>query len=576
VISVTPRAEKLWSPHQVQADFVQVPWSVFEAMYGGAAGGGKSELLLMLPIVYGFHEIPGFNGILFRRTFPQLEESLIPRSQEFYKYLGATYNDTKHYWTFPSGAVLRFSYLDKDKDARDHDTAEYHYAGFDELTAFTEFMYRYITSRVRSTLTGVPPLIRSATNPGNVGHAWVRDRFVAPARHGRTILYDEIAQSKRIFIPAKLTDNPHLMEKDPGYINRLRLLPLAEQKAKLDGDWWSFSGQVFDQYREEPFPDEPSNACHVVGDFEPPYWWPRVLAVDWGYSAHTWAGWAAISPDSRVFLYREYCRNRQDVSVWAADIARASQFELDNIVAKVIDPSAQQKRGTKTILEQVIESTGWSDWELADNDRIGGKMLLQEMLRWQPRPPRYVPLEGYKQETFDYIMRNQGLEQAAEYYRMFEPEAPELNLPRLQITKCCVELRRTIPICVYEEKDGGPTEDVAEWRGNEEHPGDDPYDGVRYLLKAVDRFTRLSKREFTKRAQLSAVAERLEKTGDWNTYYRQMGKIEAEQRKVVGIHRGRSRGRHFVASGLPRPHLLPTASTNYSGPSRRDSNPNEQ
>ena len=545
-VQVVNRYEKIWSPHQRQVDFIQIPFSVFEALYGGAAGGGKSELLLMLPIVYGWHEVRGFNGILFRRTFPQLEESLIPRSQEFYKPLGATYNDTKHYWTFPSGAVVRFSYLDKDSDARDHDTAEYHYAGFDEVTAFTEFMYRYITSRVRSTITGLPAVVRGATNPGNIGHVWVRDRFVAPAKDGNVIIYDEIAKSKRVFIPAKLTDNPHLMEKDPNYINRLRILPAAEQRAKIDGDWWTFSGQVFDQYREKPFSDEPPNACHVVEDFEPPYWWPRILAVDWGYSAHTWAGWGAISPDSRVFLYREYCHHREDVSVWGANLRRASQHELDNLVLKVIDPSANQKRGVKTIYEQVIESTGWNDWELADNDRIGGKMLVHEFLRWKPRPSRYVPKEGFKSDTFNWILRNNGTEAAAAYYHMFEPEEPELNIPRLQICKSLVELRRTIPLCVYAEKNGHQTEDVAEWNGNDDHPGDDPYDGLRYLLKAVDRFIKRSKSEHTKRSVLSAIQERLAQTGDYNTFYRQMGKFEAEQNKIVGIWRGRNRGRHFA------------------------------
>jgi hypothetical protein len=546
-VQVSGRYEKIWTPHQRQVDFIQIPFSVFEAMYGGAAGGGKSELLLMLPVVYGWHDIRGFNGILFRKTFPQLEESLIPRSREFYSLLGASYNDTKHLWTFPSGATIRFSYLEKDKDARDHDTAEYHYAGFDELTAFTEFMYRYITSRVRSTLDGVAPIVRGATNPGNVGHVWVRDRFVAPAREGNTIIYDDLAKSKRIFIPAKLTDNSFLMKKDPDYINRLRLLPLAEQKAKIDGDWWTFSGQVFDEYREAPYPDEPPNACHVVPDFEPPAWWPRIVAADWGYTAHTWVGWAAVSPDSRCFVYREYCRRREDVSVWGANIRRASQFELDSLVLKVLDPSAWQKRGTKTVAEQVEEATEWK-WEQADNDRIGGKLLLHEFLRWKPRPARYVPKEGYSDETFQWILRNRGTEGAAAYYAMFEPEPAEGNIPRLQIARSCVQLRRTIPLCVYEEKDGFQTEDVAEWQGNEEFPGDDPYDGARYLVKAVDRFCRQSAREHTKRSRLSDISERLAKTGDWNSYYRQMGKFEAEQKKVVGIWRGRNRGQHVAGA----------------------------
>lgn len=550
-VEVAGRYDKIWSPHQRQVDFIQIPFSIFEALYGGAAGGGKSELLLMLPIMYGWHQVPGFNGIIFRKTFPQLEESLIPRSQEFYKLVGGIYNESKHYWKFPCGgdrwSYIRFSYMDRDQDARDHDTAEFHYAAFDELTAFTEWRYRFITSRVRSTIPGVGPIVRGATNPGNIGHVWVRDRFVAPAPEGNKLVYDEIAKTKRVFIPAKLTDNPYLMERDPDYINRLRILPLAEQKAKIDGDWWTFSGQVFDQYRERPYPDEPANACHVVEDFEPPEWWPRILAVDWGYSAHTWAGWAAVAPDSRVFVYREYCRNRQDVSVWGADIRRASQFELGNIVAKVIDPSAAQKRGVKTILEQVIESTGWNDWELADNDRIGGKSLVSEFIRWKPRPARYVPQEGYKEETFQWLLRNRNVEAATGYYQMFQPEPPEQNIPRLQITRSCVELRRTIPLCVYDEKDGQLSEDVAEWQGNEDHAGDDPYDGIRYLLKAVDRFTRGAAAEHTKRSRQANICERLAQTGDWNTFYRQMGKFEESQSKVIGIWRGRNRGRHFVA-----------------------------
>lgn len=547
-VQVTGRYEKIWQPHAKQVEFIRIPFSVFEALYGGAAGGGKSELLLMLPILYGWHDIRGFNGILFRRTFPQLEESLIPRSMEFYKPLGGWYNETKHLWTFPSGAFIRFSYMDKEKDARDHDTAEYHYAGFDELTHFTEFMYRYITHRVRSTLDGVAPIVRTASNPGNIGHVWVRDRFIEGAPEGGKLLYDEIAHTKRIFIQAKLTDNPALMKKDPEYINRLRLLPEAERRAKLDGDWWSFSGQVFSEYREKPYPDEPANACHVVEDFEPPEWWPRIIALDWGHSAHTYAVWGAIAPDKRVFLYREYCHNREDVAVWGANIRRASQFELDNIVHKVIDPSAQQKRGVKTVLEQCIESTGWSDWDLADNDRIGGKLLVHEFLRWKQRPKRYVPLEGYKEETFQWIMRNQGTEKAAAYYELFQPEPDEPNRPRLQICRSLVHMRRTIPLCVYEEKDGFQTEDVAEWQGNDEKPGDDPYDTLRYLLKAVDRYVRLSVKEHGKRSRLAEIYERLERTKDWNSFYRAMGKMEAEQTKVVGIWRGRNRGKHFTST----------------------------
>ena len=178
-------ATKVWKPHFKQERFLELPRACFEGFYGGAAGGGKSELLVAIPIVKGFYKHPSFHGVVFRRTFPQLEESLIPRSRELYQSVGGKYDKAKHVWSFPSGATIRFSHLDSDDDARKHDTAEYQYAAFDELTHFTEFMYTYITaSRVRSTIPEIPAMVRSASNPGNIGHAWVRKRFVEPAPQG--------------------------------------------------------------------------------------------------------------------------------------------------------------------------------------------------------------------------------------------------------------------------------------------------------------------------------------------------------------------------------------------------------
>jgi hypothetical protein len=549
-VTVTGRYEKIWQPHPKQEEFVRIPFEVFEALYGGAVGGGKSELLYMLPIVYGFHEVPGFHGVLFRETFPQLEASLILRAVPIYKMLGAHYDASKHVCTFPSGAVMRFSYLENDKDARDHDTNEYQYIGFDELTHFNEFRYTFLTSRVRSLISGIPPIVRSATNPGNVGHLWVRQRFVEPAPNGKKLIHDEASDTYRIFIKALLTDNPHLLEKDPGYLKRLRLLPEAEYRAKVLGDWWVFAGQVFTEWRDlfvnAQFPDEPVNASHVIANFTPPSYWPRVLACDWGFHpGRTWVGFGACAPNKRAFLYDERVFSKTNISVWGADIARLVDTSgiRESIVACKLDPSAWGHRGEdKVIAQQITEATGLP-WTRADNDRIGGKALVHEFLRWKPRPASYVPEEGYDEDMAFRILRNGGPKAYNEYMDLFEPEEKETNLPRLQITERCEEFRKVIPACVYPDEDlksSKKKEDVAEFIG------DDAYDGGRYFLKAVDDYFNLSLKLHTKHTKLGQIVERLEATNDWNVYHRQMAAYDKEFRSKASVsvsRKGRFRPR---------------------------------
>lgn len=549
------RYSRVWEPHEKQVEYIQLPFSIFEALYGGAVGGGKSELLYMLPIVYGFHEVAGFHGVLFRETFPQLEASLIMRAVPIYKMLGAHYDGTKHVCTFPSGAVIRFSYLENDNDARDHDTNEYQYVGFDELTAFNEFRYTYLTSRVRSLIPGIPPIVRSATNPGNIGHLWVRQRFIEPAPNGGTIIHHLESDTKRIFIKALLTDNPFLLKKDPGYLKRLRLLPLAEQRAKIYGDWWVFAGQVFTEWRDpffgSRFPDEPTNACHVIDDFVPPQWMPRIIACDWGYHpGQTWVGWAAAAPDKRAILYRERVWSKTDIAVWGADVARLTEGERDAVVSCVLDPSAWGRRGeSKTIAEQVIEATGLP-FQKADNDRIGGKLLMHEYLRWKPRPASFTPESGYDEEIGLRILRNKGIDAYKEYCDLFEPEVAETNLPQLQVTKSCDEFRKTIPACVYAEKEGKKAEDVAEFTG------DDAYDGGRYLIKAIHEYYNLSSKRSAQFGELGQIVAEFDRTKDWNTYYRKMAAFDTKFRGQTGTvarHAGRFSGTRFQSRLRFRP-----------------------
>lgn len=195
-----------------------------EALYGGAAGGGKSSALLMAALQ--FAHVPNYAAIIFRRTYTDLTKpgALISRSHEWLAGTDADWNEQKKEWRFPSGAKLAFGHMEAEKDKYDYQGAEFQAILFDELTQFSESQYRYLFSRLRR-LKGmdVPLRIRSASNPGGVGHEWVKRRFI-----------DERSDD-RVFVPAKLDDNPFLDREE--YRRSLENLDPVTRQQLLDGDW---------------------------------------------------------------------------------------------------------------------------------------------------------------------------------------------------------------------------------------------------------------------------------------------------------------------------------------------------
>lgn len=526
----------VWKPHPRQAAFLSLPDTFFEALYGGAAGGGKSEALLNLPIVRGFYSHPRFKGILFRRTYPELEAELINRSenQGIYSGVGGRYNKEKRRWVFPSGSIIQFGHLEYDSDVRKYDSAEYSYIAFDELTSFTEYMYTYMFSRCRSASKNLPAIVRSGTNPGGIGHGWVRARFVEPAPYGTRIraMFPNGSFLDRIFIQSKATDNPYLLDNSPNYLTTLQGMAEKDRRAKLDGDWYTFSGQVFDDYREENFPGEPANAVHVIDDFTIPQWWPKFNSTDWGFTAMTYSLWGALSPEGRLYLYREYSRKGAKISEWATDIGKLSDGET--YTDAVMCRSAWQDRGEDMLIADKFAKYSGIRPRLADNNRISGKLCLQELFRWKPKPVRKTaPSETYSNEQAAIILRTKGMDAYKNYVISFEPEEPELNLPKLQIFRSLPILRKAIPLCVYDEDH---KEDVAEF------DGDDPYDTARYLGMAVDRynFGRLQGKS-DHLQKLAGVITDLEKNGDYTSFYR---KLEALERKAPRPTRGIRRMHH--------------------------------
>ncbi len=200
-----------------------------EILYGGAAGGGKTSWELMSALQY--MNVPGYSALCLRRTFAQLTKAdgLIPRSHEWLQGSGAEWSEKNSRWTFPNGARLEFGHVQHENDKYNYQGAAYQFIGFDELTQFTESIYRYLLARLRrpsdpsNPLSRVPLRARSGSNPGGVGHDWVKQRFITDKDPGRA------------YLPAKLRDNPHL-DAD-AYEKTLALLDPVTRAHLLDGDW---------------------------------------------------------------------------------------------------------------------------------------------------------------------------------------------------------------------------------------------------------------------------------------------------------------------------------------------------
>lgn len=247
-----------WRANKKQEQFLSLPTTIKEAGYLGGAGSGKSDILLVYGIIHRWHEHPKFKQLFLRRTFPELRNEIVPRSRELYQKFGATFNKSEMIWSFPSGAMIMLGHCEDESDVHKYDSAEINLFTPDEITSFTEYQYLYIGfTRVRSADRSLPAIIRTAGMPGGIGHSWVKKRFVNPCKQGGKIIIGK-GGNKRIMIFATQADNKDHI--DPLYAQSLQALPEAEKRAKLYGDFEAYQGQVFEEFRDRKYPDEPENA----------------------------------------------------------------------------------------------------------------------------------------------------------------------------------------------------------------------------------------------------------------------------------------------------------------------------
>lgn len=242
-----------------------------EVLYGGAAGGGKSDWLLMCALQYV--DIPGYSALLLRRSFRELnlEGGLMERARDWLLPTKAHWRGSENSWHFPSGAILTFGYLENARDHERYQGSNWSFVGVDELTQFREAQYRYLFSRLRrpkiakdtppakrkqiEALQRVPVRMRAASNPGGVGHEWVRQRFGIYPQEGNPDgppvgnTPEWVAQEGRVFVAAGLADNPHLDQAD--YERSLAELDPVTRAQLLRGDW--SAREAGDLFRAEWF-----------------------------------------------------------------------------------------------------------------------------------------------------------------------------------------------------------------------------------------------------------------------------------------------------------------------------------
>lgn len=438
-------------PYPQQRHFLATNYA--EVLYGGARGGGKTGALIIDAALHvrrwSYNEAgsvvverqsidyPEYSALILRRTFQDIYRNFKPMCDKVYPKLGGIWREKTQCYTFPSGATIYLGYCDSDDDVGKYIGGNFHYLGIEELNQFPERWIKDIGGSIRTTNPELIPLKRYTTNPGGLGHIWIKKRFIdaCPPRRGETIYskkhdieYHALQPGEpvtdedgnvRWFIPALVFDNPALVDNDPNYISMLKSLDPVKKKMWLLGDWDEMSGLFFDTWNpafhvihQDEFKIDPDN-CRIY------------RCVDYGTTNPFACMFVQVDKDGRAVVFDEIYKCGLTASAQAKEIYERTlwwKLSEDMIDLTVVDPS--MKTSTQDgghVLKSVIEiyyENGIEHIALGVNARVPGWAVMKD----------YLQIPDFK-------------------------EGEEIQRPFLVFTNNCVNCIETIPSLIRSKKD---------------------------------------------------------------------------------------------------------------------------
>lgn len=447
-------------PNPGQQTFaLQQPYSIKEVLYGGARGGGKTFAGIIWMSEYV--DNPRFQGLVIRRNGDDLSD-WIERARYMYSGLGGVVTGNPAIIRFPSGAIIRTGHMKDDSTYTKYQGHEYQKILIEELTQIKSLdRYLKLASSCRTSIPNLKPQIFATTNPGGIGHLWVKQRFIDPAPENKPFTGED--GMRRIYIPATIDDNPVLTEADPDYVQTIEALKFTDPalyEAWRHGRWDIFIGQVFKEwspYKEgKPFhviPHLPEYVDENTGRLESILKkCKKYIALDWGYNDPTSIHWIAVAPPdeegvSRMYCYREMSGSERSPKEWAKDIA---DIVLEESVETLIMPHDTYSHlgGNRPIATQFQE------------------VFDEYALHYQSFHLSMVYGEAKSHQS--------KINRQALLHEMLS-SAPD-GLPYLQIMNTCRKLIETLPSLPYSETKPEEIDEDAE---------DHYYDSLTYALYKI-------------------------------------------------------------------------------------------